>query len=193
MEKYRVCIVQFIILLSSLFFISCASYQKYPPEWAELVLPEDDKCPDISGTYMNSGERGDSRASIYLSILLGFEDKTATATHVQIRQSDDNNLEAFVWNEQKVVSKRFFSKKNKGFSCSSKGIEIPIGKEEIEREKAASEEAGGRITLYLTKSTDGALVIERKSSASGYSLLYIPVVARSYEWYRFKPVDIGKP
>jgi hypothetical protein len=181
-----------MLLLFFLFLISCASYQKYPSEWAELVLPEDEKCLDISGSYMNSGERGDKRNSAYLSILLGFEERTATSTHVQIRQIDIDNLETSVWNEKKLVSKKRYSKENKGYSCSSKGIEIPIAKEKLEGEKAAGG-AGMKITLYLTKSIDGSLIVERKCSAGGYSLLYIPVVGSSYEWYRFKPIDIIKP
>ncbi len=50
-------IVLFIvsIVLSSLFLTSC-SHQKYPSEWAALVPIEENKCPDIRGSYVIASE-----------------------------------------------------------------------------------------------------------------------------------------
>ena len=179
MGKYNLWILG-IIASSFLFFTSCASYQKYPSEWAELILPQDERCVDISGAFMNLGE-GAKGQSTYLSTLFDFEEMPSTVEQVRITQLDNDKLEISAWHEHKLVSRKIYSKKNEEYGCSSKGIEIPIG----EGEKAVG--GAGRIILYLVKSTDGALVIERKSSAGGYSLLYIPMVRSSSEWYRFKP------
>lgn len=186
MGKYKVSITTTIVL-SCLFFASCASYQKYPSEWAELILPQDERCLDISGTYMNLGEKADKQ-STYLSTLFDFEETPSTMTKIQIIQLDNDKLEISAWYEQKLVSKKAYSKRNKEYSCSSRGVEIPIGK----GEKTVGG-AGESIIIYLAKSTDGALVIERKSSTGGYSLLYIPMVGSTSEWFRFKPIDIRKP
>lgn len=186
MGKYNIWIVG-IIVSSCLFFTSCASYQKYPAEWAELILPQGARCPDISGTYVNSGETAKGQIT-HLSTLFGFEEMPSTVAQVRITQLDNDNLEISAWHDQKLVSKEIYSKRNEEYSCSSKGVEISIGK--MEKTVGAP---GEGVILYLAKSADGALVIERKSSAGGYSLLYIPMVGSSYEWYRFKPVGIIKP
>ena len=166
MRKYKVSIIVTIIL-SCLFFTSCASYQKYPSEWAALILPQDQKCLDISGTYMNMGET-------YLTTLFGFEEAPLAVAQVQIAQKDNDKLEISAWYEQSLFYRKVFSKGNEGYDCSSKGIEIPIV------------EATGKTILYLSKSKDGALVIERKRSDGGHFLLNVPMVGSSYEWYRFK-------
>jgi len=174
-----------IIVSSCLFFASCTSHQKYPAEWSELILPTDEGCIDISGTYVNLGETVKGQGA-FLSALLDFEEAPSAVTQIQIAESDNYKLEVSAWYKQKLVSRKVYSRSNEEYSCSSKGVEIPIGR--IEKAAAAGE--GGM--LYLTKSRDGALVIERKSSAGGYSLLYIPIVSSSYEWYRFKPVGMMK-
>jgi hypothetical protein len=186
MVKYKVLIIATIVL-SCVSLTSCASYQKYPSEWADLILPQGEECPDISGTYVNSGETANGR-STHLSALFDFGETPSTVKQIQITQSDNDKLEISAWQERKLVSRKIYSKRNGEYGCSSKGIEIPIGK----TERAAGAEGEG-VTLYLVKSTDGALVIEKKSSAGGYSLLYIPMVGSSYEWYRFKPMGVIEP
>jgi len=184
MKKYNLWIVC-IIVLCCLFFTSCASYQKYPAEWAELILPQDGRCSDISGTYMNLGQTVKGRGA-FLSALFDFEETPSTVAQVRITELDNDRLEISASHDQKLVPRKIYSRKNKEYTCSAQGIEIPIGK--IEKTVGAGE----GVTLYLAKSTDGALVVERKTSAGGYSLLYIPVVSSSYEWYRFKPAGIIK-
>jgi hypothetical protein len=185
MMKYFLGILS-IIALFSLFFTSCTSYQKYPSEWAELVPPRDEKCPVISGTYVNLGETAKGQGA-FLSTLFDFDERPSTIAQVRIKELDTDKLEISALHDQKPVSGKVYSRRNGEYSCSAKGVEIPIGK----IEKAVG--AGESTMLYLTKSTDGALVIEKKSSAGGYSLLYIPIVGSAYEWYRFKPVSIIKP
>jgi hypothetical protein len=175
-----------IIASSCLFLTSCTSYQKYPSEWAELVLPQDERCPVISGTYVNLGEAAKGQGA-FLSTLFDFEERPSTIAQVRITELDNDKLEISASHDQKLVSRKTYSRRNGEYSCSAKGIEIPIGK----IEKAVS--AGEGAVLYLTKSADGALVIEKKSSVGGYSLLYIPMIGSTYEWYRFKPVNVIKP
>jgi hypothetical protein len=184
MGKLKVSII-FTILLSCLFFTSCTYRPEYPAEWAELILPQDERCLDISGAYVNSGESVDRQKSTYLSALFDFEEDPLTVRRVQIAKLENDNLEISAWSDGKLVSKKVYSKGDEQYSCSSKGIGIPIGKEE----KPAGV-PGERIILYLAKSADGSLVIERKSSATGYSSSYIPVIAIRFEWYRFKKIEI---
>lgn len=185
MKKYNVWIAC-IIVLSCLFFNSCASYQKYPAEWAELILPQDGRCSDISGTYVNLGETVKGQGA-FLSALFDFEETPSTVAQLRIAELDNDRLEISAPYDRKLVSRKIYSRKNEEYTCSAQGIEIPIGK----IEKAAG--AGEGVTLYLAKSTDGALVVERKTSAGGYSFLYIPMVGTTYEWYRFNPVSVTKP
>jgi len=171
-----------IIVLYCLFFTSCTSHQKYPAEWSELILPGDERCVDISGTYENLGETVKGRGA-FMSTLFDFEETPSGVTQLQIAGTNNGKIEISAWHKQKLVSRKIYSKGNEQYSCSSKGVEIPIGR----IEKSGAEAEGG--ILYLNKSRDGALVIERKTSAGGYSLLYIPMVSSSYEWYRFKPLE----
>jgi hypothetical protein len=174
-----------IIASSCLFLTSCTSRQKYPAEWSELILPADERCVDISGTYVNLGETAKGQG-VFLSALFDFGEAPSAVTQVQIAESDNVKLEVSAWYKQKMISRKSYLRSSEEYSCSSKGVEMPLGS----INKSGSSGEGGM--LYLTKSTDGALIIEKKSSAGGYSLLYIPIVSSSYEWYRFKPVDIIK-
>jgi hypothetical protein len=176
MEKYKVSII-ITIMLSFLFLTSCASYQKYPSEWSQLILPQDKRCPDISGTYINLGERADKQPA-YLTTVLGFEEIPLAVVQIQIAATDNGKLEISVWYEKTLVYKKAFSEVNKEYNCSSKGVEIPI----MDRARAAV----AKTTLFLAKSKDGALIIDRKSNDGDNLLLNIPMVGNSYEWYRFK-------
>ena len=110
MRKNKVSII-ITIILSCLFFTSCASYQKYPSEWVELILPQDERCLDISGTYMNWGETADKQGT-YLTTLFGFEEASLAISQVQITQKDNDKLEISVWCEQSLLYGKVFSKGN---------------------------------------------------------------------------------
>jgi hypothetical protein len=171
-------------ILFCLLFISCASYQKYPSEWAELILTQDERCSDISGTYMNSGEGADKQGT-YFSVLSGVEVAPLAVSQVKIIQNYNDELEISVWYKQILLYGKVFSKRYQEYNCSSKGVEIPA----MDRARAAV----ARTTLYLARSKDGSLVVERKSNDGDDFLLNVPMVGNSYEWYRFKPVESVKP
>jgi len=182
MGKYKISIIA--VILSCLLFTSCASYQRYPSEWAELILPRDERCFDISGTYVNLGERADKQAT-YFTALSGFEGAPLAISQIQITQKDNDKLEISVWYEQRLFYGKVFSKGNKEYNCSSKDVEISV----MDRARTAA--AGA--TLFLARNRDGALVIERKSNDGDNFLLNVPMVGNTYEWYRFKPAESGKP
>jgi len=162
----------------ALFFTSCVFHDVYPSTWAKPIPVEINM--DISGAYMASGEWTGGNYPKSLPGLL-FPNQPIYGTHVQIAQSNDT-LEISVWNAEKLVHIKLYSKENKEFDCTPKGIEIPY--------KAGIGGQGFELgvdwgTLYLTTSTDGALIVNKRTTATGV-VLVIPVVGSSSTWYRFK-------
>lgn len=182
MGKCKVSIITAI--LSCLLFTSCASYQKYPSEWTELISPRDETCSDISGTYINLGEGADKQGT-YFSVLSGVEVAPLAISQVKIIQNYSDELEISVWYKQSLLYGKVFSKRDQEYNCSSKGVEL--------RSMDRARDAIAKTTLYLVKDKNGSLVVERKSTDGDDFLLNIPMVGNSYEWYRFKPVESRKP
>jgi hypothetical protein len=45
---------------------SCSSHQTIPENWKPPASAEGEKCPDMPGHYMNSGESTDKKSHVYL-------------------------------------------------------------------------------------------------------------------------------
>jgi hypothetical protein len=140
-------------ILSSLLLDSCVFRQKYPPEWAELVSPEGNKCPDISGRYEIAGESIDKTPSyepeketwsaveiteskirpLYLYQVFPmkyfiFRGGVTGATYVQIWQPAENTLEISFMDDGGLIEKKIYSESKKEYACSPKGISFPFGR-----------------------------------------------------------------
>lgn len=183
------CIMLLLLLLSS-----CVSHQKYPLEWPPLISIANEKCPDISGIFVNEGERPD-KTKRYLSDAfektemykdIGQRKKDVDVTHVKINRPDNDTLEILFWNNDTLVDKNIYSRKKKEYSCTPEGIRIPLG-------SGVSSQMGEGIipvginwlTLYLTKNTDGELVIRYTSSGVGLALI-VPIAGSTSDYVRFR-------
>jgi hypothetical protein len=177
------------IVTLSLLLTSCMMHEKYPSSWGDLIPVDKNKCPDISGIYMNTGGKS------ALTHILGLKDTVGEThvTHVQITQLKDGTLEISGWDmvgdEKKLVDKKSYPKRK--YSCTSDGI------------RASSHIEGGIVpeglggfgaefdSYYLTKNTDGDLVAKETGTAIGFSWI-IPAIGFGTNWYRFPHEDLKK-
>lgn len=176
------------LFLAPIFLTSCVIHQAYPSGWGSLIRVEENKCPDMAGTYMNVGELADGKPYYRALTRFLFPNEPVGGTHVQFIQQDDT-LEVSVWNWENLVRKKAYSKTNKEYSCSSEGIEIPY-KEVYAGE--AFELGMGWDKLYLIKSADGTLIANKKGYGVGVVII-IPVVGYGSRWYRFKQANLEEP
>jgi len=167
-----------IIVAIPLLISSCMSIQKYPSEWPPLIDIEDQICPNISGSYVNDGEKTDG---IITSLLGKWE-----ATHFQINQLHDDTLEILFLDNDTLVDKNIYSKKKGEYSCTPEGVRISFGT------KASTQIGEGLMpvslnwaSLYLTKNTDGELVVKATSSGMGLVVVF-PVAGYAADYARFK-------
>ncbi len=174
----------------------------YPSTWSKLIPSEENKCPDISGLYDNLGVRsslfGEQNAPLHfgrLSKLLGLEvgnkEWTDTLNRMQFVQRSDS-IEIFLWNKEKLISKKLFSKSE--LVCNSEEIKLNIRhKTGIGEYRDISGLGFASGSLYLAKSIDGYLVIKETGTVVDFILL-LPLDITNYtDWYRFSPVSSQKP
>jgi hypothetical protein len=167
------------IITLSLLLTSCMVHEKYNPAWGELIPVKDDKCPDISGIYTNT------RGKYALTKILGFKDKIGE-THVQITQLKDGTFEISGWDivgdEQKLVYKKSYPKRK--YSCTSEGLSVSSHTEG----GIVPEGLGGFgvafVSFYLTKNTNGDLVVKETASVIGFSWI-IPIIGFGTDWHIF--------
>ena len=170
------------IVVLSFSLTSCMMHEKYPAAWGDLVPVEENKCPDISGIYRNSG----SSVHYNLSKILGFEDEL-NEEYVQITQLKDDSFEISGWDtvgdEQKLVYKNSYPKRK--YTCTPEGIRASSYTESINRLGEGLGALGvGHGFFYLRKNTDGDLIVKNTGTAIGFSFLF-PVLASATEWYKF--------
>ena len=176
----------FIGFIASIFlFTSCASHQKYPSSWGNLIPVDENKCPDISGKYDNSGEDFMGNKNLLSSDLLDVYDKGSRRelfySDIEIKQLDDA-IEISVSGKGEVASKKLYAKSE--YSCTLERIRIPykIGLRRYEEMVGLIGSASG--LSYLTKSIDGFLVI--KVMGTGFEIeLGIPWFISYMTWVRF--------
>jgi tetratricopeptide (TPR) repeat protein len=180
----------FIGFIASIFLItSCISHQKYPSSWGKLIPVDENKCPDISGRYSNSGEDPMGNKNLLLSDLFDVYDiggggrgrRYLFYRDVEIKQLD-GAIEFSGSGKREVMSKKLYPKSE--YSCTSEGIRIPY-KIGLRRYDEMVGLIGGASGLsYLSKSIDGFLVIKVTGSAFQMEL-GVPWVSSGTSWYRF--------
>lgn len=185
---YIIAIVELSLLLTS-----CAMHNQYPSSWGGLITVEENKCTDISGIYRNTGEKEKGVSEYKLSKILGFKDEIGE-THVKITQLKDDTFEISGWDtvgdEQKLVYKKSYPERK--YSCTPEGVKASSHTESTFVPEGLG--AFGTMTgsFYLTKNTDGDLVVKDTGTVIGLSMLIIPMIGAGTDWYRFPHEDLSK-
>lgn len=175
------------IVTISLLVTSCGagSHQKYPASWGTLIPVQEHKCADISGIYWNLGQNERGIVDYNLSKILGFRDKIGER-YVHIKQLKDNTFEISGWDlegdEERLVYKRSYGQPN--YICTSEGIRTSSYTESFFLTEGLGEFGVGSGTFYLTKNTDGDLVVKDTATVTG-CVWIIPCIGGWTRWYRF--------
>ena len=177
---------------------SCASdptIQTIPEAWKLPASVEGEKCPDISGCYMNSGEDTDGKSAISLDhqwfFGYGEYDKYfippypyLLVSQTLLRQEEMNQLEIVGMSDSGTTKlKRLLKKESGDFSCQDGWLRV-----------AGSYQSGGGGLIQwnnVIKSfakADGYLIEKVEYNYSGFAVI-IPFSGYGTRWYRFSPVE----
>lgn len=181
-------LLAWIIIVTNISLMSCGRQEEYPSHWKPKVTDRENVC-DISGTYYDQGETKDSLPVSISEIL----DRTAIGaetlnnpkqqlSYMQVLQPDDDTLEFSFWQDQNLLYRRA-SKTTGDYKCTPEGIRIPFS---TLRKGEIYDFEYGKGMFYLSKSTDGALVVNRYAFSIG--LNPAPIFASESQWYRFKHI-----
>lgn len=166
-----------------------AGEREYPRHWKPTVPAAAGKCPDITGGYQNTGLTGKISSSAsaaygpYLTDFLaggrasGISDKT-----VFITSPAEGELKITCGSGQPRETMETVLSMAKGdYTCGEGGITIK--KSRTVRENIAGIEMS---TYYITKSLDGALIVDDHESGLGLAMCLFPVGNAENTWYRFE-------
>ena len=172
---------------------SCASHQTIPENWKLPASVEGEKCPDISGHYMYSGEAIDKNSHIYMQSQWFFGDyekysvppgKWSEIRKVSIRQEGTNQLEIVAMSDSGTIEgKRILKKESGDFSCKDGWIRITGS---ISSGTTGSMGYANYIRSFAK--TDGYL-IEKEEYGSFGVISIIPIAGSGTRWYRFSRVE----
>jgi len=179
------------IVVLSFLLTSCVMHNKYPSSWSDLVPVEENKCPDISGIYWNNGIKEKGEVEYNLSKILGFKDEIGERyVKITLLKDDTFEISGWVWEEQKLVYKKSYPKRK--YSCSSEGIRASSHTESTFIAEGLGAFGAMYGSFYLTKNTDGDLVVKDTGTVIGLSMLIIPIIGAGTDWYRFPHEDLKK-
>ena len=174
---------------------SCACHQTIPENWKLPASVQGEKCPDISGRYMDLGESIDRKSLVHVYMqshwFFGEYEKYSVPPgkwmeirQILIRQEEANQLEIVALSASGTIEGRRILKKESGdFSCQDGWIKIT-----------------GSVTFGTTGSigyanyirsfskTDGYLIEKEEYNSLGL-ILIIPSPGSGTRWYRFSHVE----
>ena len=178
----------------SLFVVTgCVFKEPYPSEW-KAISTVPGECPEISGTFSNSGELdpaeieedivGDQfrQATLSRIFFLGLEE-AVPISHVEIIQSQSDEIRFIAWKENGAAFEKTFAARDKDFTCKSGFIEF-VGDRECEVVEGIM--ACATPEAHFNRNNEGALIM--KYNSRGFGLVYlIPALVSEWHWYRFMP------
>jgi len=210
---------RFVWALLALLLASCTHYEPYPARWAPLLPSDPCTCPDISGTYFDSGELSDGTSDESLEQSLSyrlcsclskpvpphavptgnpmdlFRARPTPAKTVRIRHPSMDTIEVSVFKDSALSDTWILSKAKGEFSCEAQGVLIPC--------RADFRIGEGFFVgwwwskTYLYKSSDQCLVTNTVGTVAGLDMIFpvlpFPVFGRGSRWHRFKPTVAGGP
>jgi hypothetical protein len=172
---------------------SCASHQTIPENWKLPASVGGEKCPDISGHYMNSGEAIDKKSHVYLHSHWFFGEyekysvppgKWMEIRQVLIRQEEANQLEIVAMSDSGTIEgRRILEKENGEFSCQDGWIRITGS---IRSGTSGSMGFANHIRSFANT---GGYLIEKEEYDSFGLILIIPIAGSGTRWYRFSRVE----
>ena len=172
---------------------SCASHQTIPENWKLPASVEGEKCPDISGHYLDSGEAIDKKSHVYLHTGWFFGDyekyavppgKWMEIRRISILQNAANQLEIIAMSDSGMTEgRRILKKENDDFSCKDGWIRI-TGSTDFGTSSAREH------STYIRSfaKADGYL-IEKEEYDSFGMISIIPIAGSGTRWYRFSRVE----
>ena len=168
-----------IVVLLMLTGCVYSSHPDYPRVWSGLVSDKAKNYLNISGVYLDEGEK----AGTTLSWLLYGVTSDVAVTHVKIVQQDFCNLEISLWNNNLLVKKTDY-KLGEDFSCNNREVVLSS-----ERQLLRSQNLGLNYTKnVLMKNEDGWLVLKNTRGEYGLLGVLIPIASEIVSWHRFKPM-----
>jgi hypothetical protein len=172
---------------------SCASHQTIPENWKLPASVEGEKCPDISGHYMDSGEAIDKKSHVYLQSHWFFGEyekysvppgKWMEIRQILIRQEEANQLEIVAMSDSGTIEgKRILKKESGDFSCQDGWIRITGS-----ISSGTSGSMGYANYIRSFAKTDGYLIEKEEYNSFGL-ILIIPIAGSGTRWYRFSRVE----
>lgn len=168
----------------------------YPPYWPGILDGKQGAvCPDLSGTYKNSGDLliGDNdHKSIFpahLSMeLLSFDELMSKdidpkwADKVVLRITRDDDLEVVLLQKEKKIYQTIL-KKGKSFSCTPKYLVMQGASGHTTHIRVEY----GKSKNEIGKAVDGSIIIRFSSTDYGLFAFLIPYRETNLWWYRFEP------
>jgi hypothetical protein len=152
-------------------------------------------CSSISGTYENQGqyERYTGNAQPYLATkFLGSANRVDReldeADLVNIAVTKDGILEILVLTHGEQVRTKRYSERKGEYHCDHGTIQLTYGTGDFYLIVAGV----GRVSIAISKSIDGELIVKESATHVGYVLI-IPAVASTTTWSHFRPREAMKP
>lgn len=166
--------------------------EPYPKDWAALPTAGE-RCPDISGAFVDKGEPGGSLGEwLVPDILQGHP-----AHHVVIEQLASGDIKVTPWRERlllegdttvkrlQAAGEKTFRYAKGDFQCRDGSVKFASSMSCISEEQVLL--GCDKSYQEYRKSADGALAAKAGGSGFGVVLLVIPVAGGGSSWVRFKP------
>jgi hypothetical protein len=180
--------IRYLLLTAAVMTVSCVRNHPIPENWKLPALGEGEKCPDISGHYMNKAEKTSTwvpPAGLISQWQGEFRALTTPPVdwkgehQVLIRQANENQLEILYITDSGVTLSSHILKKDRGdFSCKDGWI---ITKEIIYNAPLPS------TNIRSFAITENYLI--EKVEWSTFSLLGFPGYAQGTGWLRFSNIE----
>ena len=156
--------------------VACVSTQDYPTEWSN-VEKTGQECPDVSGSYEDTGIKTSSDYQPSLTQFLGLNKYEADTVNLTIK---NNLIEAVAIKDKKIVETKEFSYPTESAYCKE-GNWVIENNDSHNREGVLGKEWK---TYFLSNNSDG-LVINQKQSAVGM-IFFVPIAGSESTWVLFK-------
>jgi len=175
---------------------SCTTIQTVPEYW-KLPMPEQgDRCPDISGRYVNSGEKIDSKSRVDMQWQWFFGSdvekyavppgKWLEISQILIRQENANQLEIVGLSASGALqARRIFKKEHGDYSCQDGWLKVTGS-----NYSGSSGSVGVYNFIRSFKKADGYLIQREEYDAFGL-ILILPIKRDGTLWYRYSQVAGG--
>ena len=187
-----------LILIASIALIGCApSRYNYPDQFPKLIdtATESDMCPQITGSYADSGssfaEDGKSYGEVSLTRLLHGEIETGGANRVVIKGPTKEIIEIESFKDRAPVASlkiakrtsESYAKKVINYSCDE-GY-VWLFKEETFGAMYPIAVLSSEY-LWLRKAVDGSLIVLQTKHISGIIIIF-PWGSGDVVWHKFSP------